>query len=138
MLNEDTHGRMCVIVLFVFLGKWSLFGSFDWKCSTRMESLYSLKSRVSTEWKSRMQTHATFFVHTHIMPTTNTHCYRNDDSSFRNEKLSFERVTFLFPRIVMFLLVFAPFFCGRSIGLSATSTVTYEPLLGFRRRAFFP
>jgi hypothetical protein len=44
------------------------------------------------------------------MATTDTHRNRRDGSSFRNEKLSFERVTFLFPRIVMSLLVFAPFF----------------------------
>ena len=129
---------MVVIVFLVVFPERVFLGCFFGKYGSGMEFLQSLIARITT--------HECIFVYMSIALLKQTEVVRPADAKaggddfvfFIGNELCLQCVTLLFARIVLFLLVFSPLFCGRSMGLSATSMTRYLSSTFFSSRVCFP
>ena len=126
MFINNTLARYSAIRAFRLFAQWVFLALFLWKFTFGMKTLDALVPRVGLNFDLWMHLHVGFFEHTEVVSSARTEIGADDSKGRRiallmlrqlgYDKLSFERMTLLFARVVAFLSFF-----GRSMGDSEAS-----------------
>ena len=116
-----------MVVYLVIFGERTLLRRLCRECGVLVQLLEPLVSRVSADQSTRLNVRRTLFAEAEVVCPAGVKRGRDDLVRSVYDALRLAGVPFLFTGIVLSLLVFSPFFCGRSIGLSATSMMAYRP-----------